>query len=209
MKGDLVVLVADRDIEFALVGILSRPEALGIRSLRGIELVPHPQHDPGVFKNGPELLRPYAREFERALVVLDKAWAGAPARISEVEDQLAQRLRPVWDDRAEVVCIDPEIEVWVWSDSPHVARELGWASMQELRGWLRTRELWTEDRHKPAEPKEAFLRAIHERAIPKSPALFRNLASSVGFGRCSDLAFARLLSILRAWFSPSRDERST
>jgi len=33
---DLIVLVADKNMEFGLRGLLSRPEALGIRKLAGL-----------------------------------------------------------------------------------------------------------------------------------------------------------------------------
>ncbi len=206
MKGDLVVLAADRDIEFALRGILNRTEALGIRSLEKVEFLPYPQRDPGVFNTGAEILRPYAREYQRALVVLDRAWAGAPRDTNEVERAIEQRLRPVWESRARALCIDPEVEVWVWSDSPHVATELGWGSTEELRSWLRSREFWSGQSPKPANPKTAFRAALQERRIPLSPAIFRNLAERVGFARCKDASFLRLLGILRTWFSRAAAE---
>ena len=44
MKKDLVVLAADRDIEHALMGLFTRPEALGIRAIE-TDIRVHPGHD--------------------------------------------------------------------------------------------------------------------------------------------------------------------
>jgi hypothetical protein len=50
MPTDLVLLVADKNIEHGLRGLLSRPQALGIRSVTSKTYV-HPQRDPGCAQN--------------------------------------------------------------------------------------------------------------------------------------------------------------
>ncbi len=61
---DLIVLVADKNIEFTIKGLLSRPPALAIREITSY-VVPHPERDPGCLLRAPEFLRP-----ETAIVML-------------------------------------------------------------------------------------------------------------------------------------------
>lgn len=201
MIRKLVIVAADKDIEYALRGLLSRPRSIGISDLGPVEFLTHPGHDPGIFKNGPELLRPYARDSHHALVVLDKVWSGAPSSVSAVEQSIESRLQPGWNDRAKSVCIDPEVEAWVWSDSPHVAETLGWESVTSLRKWLQARGLMQPEMAKPLDPKAAYRAALIERQIPPSSALFRQLGERVGITRCTYPSFIRLVGILRGWFS--------
>lgn len=48
---DLYVLVADKNMEQTLLGLLARPDALGIRALR-YQVTPHPSRDPGCLREG-------------------------------------------------------------------------------------------------------------------------------------------------------------
>ena len=76
----------------------------------------------------------------------------------EVEELLS---RNGWGDRAKVVVIDPELEVWLWARSPHVADELGWKNgWDSLRTWLRDNEIWDDGAPKPGNPKEAVEKAL-------------------------------------------------
>ena len=54
-EKDLIVLAADHNIEQALIGLFTRPEALGIRSI-DVNISVHPQHDPGCATRGVEFL---------------------------------------------------------------------------------------------------------------------------------------------------------
>ncbi len=202
MNLELVVLVPDKNIEQAIRGLLARPERIAMRPLSqdAVEFVVTPGRDPGVFKHARGLLKPYLQDNGRALVILDRAWDGAPTSnpselAAGIEAQLTQ-----WGDRARCLCIDPEIEAWIWSDSPHVATQLGWTSLQELRVWLESLSLWPDESEKPPDPKTAFLAATKEKRVTPSSAIFRQLAMQVSFKRCRDRSFNQLLCILRAWF---------
>ena len=59
-EKDLVVLVADHNIEQALIGLFTRPEALGIRSI-DVDISVHPQHDPGCATRGVEFLSNFSQ----------------------------------------------------------------------------------------------------------------------------------------------------
>lgn len=199
---DLVCLLADKSIEAAVDGLLRRPEALGIRAI-SFETIVHPRRDPGCYQEADELLNGYTARAAHALVVLDRDWNGAPAGTgAELEERLEASLRHVGaQDWVRAVVIDPELEVWVFSDSPHVAAELGWpASMEELRQALQLAGLWDEGRSKPQDPKAAVDWTLRRARRPRSSSTFRALASKVGFRRCQDRSFLRLLEFLREWF---------
>lgn len=200
MTSDLVVLVPDKDIEQALLGLLSRPAALPIRPIRHAFVV-HPNRDPGVFHTGHELIAPFAEECRYALVCFDAAWEGAPSSDpSELAAHVEDHCRRLWGDRVRCVVIDPEVEAWVWSDSPRVAKALGWDDLASLRSWLNNNGFRWAVGGKPANPKAAFEAAVRQRRLPPSSAIFGELARTVSLRRCSDHAFGQLLSQLREWF---------
>ena len=199
---DLVCLVADKNMEAAISGLLERPAALGIRPI-ATEILVHPRRDPGCFHQAPELLNGYRASAEHALVILDRAWDGVPAESAEgVQEQLEEKLRVAglagW---SESVVIDPELEVWVFSDSPNVASAVGWAGRNPgLRPALEARDLWARGASKPADPKAALEWALKEVRRPRSSSIYRELAGRVSTERCQDQAFLRLKGILRSWF---------
>jgi len=201
-RGDLVVLVPAADEEKALAALLRRHQSLEIRPIR-TEFVRHPMRDSGCAKNAEAFLRMQQRNFRHALVVFDHDGSG---RESESPDQIIDDLegrlaRSGWDDRAAVVVIAPELEIWLWSDSPRVATSLGWdRSMADLRAWLQDRDLWTAGSDKPTDPKAAMQAVLRETRTPESPAIHARIAAEVGLRRCSDPAFRRLRDILRRWF---------
>lgn len=174
MKRDLVVLVPDKDIEQTITGLLARPEALSIRPVSVASIIVHPNRDPGVYRSAHALLRPLADEAERALVLFDRAWGGAPDdNAVALAEQVEARCAPVWRDCVRCVCIDPEIESWIWSDSPHVPIALGWENRQTLTTWLRGHGLWSSDAVKPHDPKGAFEAATRARRVVPSSIHFR------------------------------------
>jgi hypothetical protein len=199
--SDLVLLSADVDIEASLDAILQRHQSLGIRPVE-VELLRHPGHDPGVFTSAQDVLRPYAESSTHALAVLDCAWDGNPCDSAlDVEEHVRAALAPDWGDRAAAIAIDPEVEMWVWSTSPHVARSLQWhGDTTSLRSWLEGRNLWAPGDPKPSDPKEAFEEACREARSPATSAMFRQILSEVSLVSCVDPAFLRLKAQLVAWF---------
>lgn len=198
---DLLVLVADANIEFTIKGLLTRPQALGIRPITA-RVLPHPERDPGCLLRAPEFLRAFRNQYQHALVIFDREGCGRDTHSrEELEAELERRLAPHWGKLAAAVVLDPELEVWLWSDSPHVDRILGWEGREpDLRSWL-VQEDYAEQREaKPGRPKEAVEHALRLARKPRSSALYRKLAGTVSFQRCTDPAFARLLDVLRIWF---------
>lgn len=73
---------------------------------------------------------------------------------SDVEGRLSAA---GWDNRAAAVVISPELESWVWSDSPQVDLALAWTGQDmPLRDWLRKQGLLEAGAIKPTEPKRAL-----------------------------------------------------
>ncbi|OGR13712.1 MAG: hypothetical protein A2341_05895 [Deltaproteobacteria bacterium RIFOXYB12_FULL_58_9] len=201
---DLVVLVPGKDERQTVEGLLStRCDSLSIRSLVYEIIVDAIGRDPGCFRRGPGLLQQYVGRASHGLIMFDHEGSGQEARTAgEVEADVRQRLQAAgWNDRAEVIVIRPELEIWVWSDSPNVDTVLGWNGRQpDLRSWLVTQGYMTQRDAKPARPKEAMLAALREAQIAPSASNFRALAEAVGLARCTDPQFGRLKTLLVEWF---------
>jgi hypothetical protein len=165
----------------------------------------HPAHDPGVFNRSHEFLRPFLR-WEHALVLFDHDGCGQEDKSAAelgtvVEERLAKN---GWGDRAKVIVLDPELEVWLWDSSFQANRVLDWpGGPPALERWLRDRGHLIQGERKPGCPKEAFLAALRHRDIKRSSALYRDLALDFRVLGCTDRAFLRLVSTLRTWFAPA------
>ena len=202
MKKDLVVLAADKDMEHALAGLFTRPESLGIRPIEADILV-HPQHDPACALRGVEFLSNFAGRYDHALLVFDHEGSGREQTApGELRDSLnADFSRSVWGDRARAIVLSPELETWVWSDSPHVDDVAGWRGRRPtLRGWLVDRGWLREGELRPDRPKEAFQAALRKARRPRSSSLYRQLAERVSLAQCIDPAFLEFTEALSEWF---------
>ena len=203
--NDLVILVADTSIEAVVRAILKRPEALQIRGLTR-KIYVHPDRDPGCrTKPHAVLTRQLSTAFRFALVVFDRQGSGGESSdVATLETHVTDQLvRVGWNDRAAAVAIDPELEVWVWADSPHVADALGWTGRDPaLRDWLAERGVWPRQDVEPRDPKRAVDMALDEVCKPRSSELYGRLATHVSLARCTDPSFGRLRSQLQTWFSP-------
>lgn len=113
---DLVVLVADKNAEAALNGVLGRSEALAIpRITWGIFV--HPERDPGCFLRSHTFLSAQRSRFVHALVLFDRQGCGRKD-LGQTELEREVEARPLssgWAQRAAAVCLDPELECWVAS----------------------------------------------------------------------------------------------
>ena len=204
MPTDLVLLVADKNIEYGLRGLLSRPQALGIRSVRS-QIHVHPQRDPACAQKPHEFLRQFAADYSHALVVFDHQGCGRENRhpIQLEEDVRHLLYANGWEGRASAIVIDPELEAWVFSASPIVEKSLAWPGTTPLRQWLLSKGLWSQDRAKPADPKTALETALASLRRPRSSAIYEDLGRMIDFDECQDAAFNRLRNVLRQWFPPS------
>jgi hypothetical protein len=205
---DLVVLTADKDAHLGIQTLLDRHGDLGFRPLT-FECWPHPKHDSGVLVGAHHFLRSFLRQAEYALVVFDLEGCGQEKLGREgAERKVHENLTANgWEDRCEVVAIEPELECWVWDDSLRVSRILGW-DRQYLKDWLLHEEfLASATAVKPARPKEAFRAAMRAAKRQMSSSVFQDLAKSANVAGCTDAAFLKFLGTLRAWFPASRKQQ--
>lgn len=199
---DLVALVPDADWEATVHALLGqRWQALGIRRV-SFRIIRHPRRDPGVRTQAAPLLRSFIGEAEYALVVLDLSGSGSGDSASQLEREVEVALRAEWQDRCAVVATDPELEVWVWSSSPHVATALRWTRTQPLRGYLEGQGFWPSGRPKPLSPKEAVEHVLRATRTPRTPAVYAEIAERVSLQDCTDSAFGKFRTVLQGWFPP-------
>ena len=198
---DLIILAADKDMENALTGLLTRWPALGIREVHA-DIQSHHEHDPGCAQRGVPFLSVLAQRYRHGLLIFDHQGSGREhIDPKELQNQLNRELAAAWDNRARAIVLAPELEAWVWSGSPHIAEVVGWRGRPlSIYDWLRDQNLLQPGAVKPESPKKAFLEALHAAQTPRSASLYRQLAEKVSLRHCQDAAFLELRSILREWF---------
>lgn len=199
---DLVVLAADKDMEHALKGLLTRHQALEIRPIT-FDIFVHPQHDPGCALRGIEFLSNFADGYRHALLLFDHEGSGREGvPLRELQGNLNEEfVSSAWGRRARVVVLSPELEAWVWSPSPIVANVMGWRRrFGPLRRWLTEQNWLREGEAKPERPKEAFQAALYHARTPRSSSLYQQIAEEVSLRRCADASFLEFKGILRGWF---------
>jgi hypothetical protein len=202
---DLVVLVADKNTQFTLQGLFSRNQSLGIRDVsQNYDIFVHPQRDPGCYNQCVDFLRSFKGVYNYGLVVFDHEGSGQERkRREEIEAELERKLSESgWNMRVAVIVLEPELESWVWNDSPHVERILGWEDQEfSLKNWLISQNFLDVAQIKPSRPKEALETTLRFVSKPRSSSIYEQLARSVGFSRCQDESFLKLKNVLQSWFS--------
>jgi hypothetical protein len=199
---DLALVVADKNMDFAMRGILTRHDRLGIRSV-SFEIKPHIGRDGGVRTTGPETLSLLRHQFRHGLLMLD--WEGAGAEASdavELEKELDERLTKTWGNTSKAIVIDPELDAWIWGSDNAMSAVLGWKSSQTVREWLAGQGYDFDENQKPLRPKEAFERLMVVLNRPRSSALYEKVTGRISLARCVDPAFLRLKTTLQSWFPP-------
>ncbi|HEX42648.1 MAG TPA: hypothetical protein ENN81_11420 [Phycisphaerales bacterium] len=200
---DMMVLVADKNMETAVRTLLSRHEALGIRPVEA-DVFRHPQRDSGCCNKGVEFFSALAGRFRKLLLLFDHEGCGRESeRPEEIEAAIERDLSVRgWSGNASVIVLDPELEIWVWSPSPHVEDCLGWRDADPpLRQWLVDNGYLRAGGAKPARPKEAMEEALRLRRIPRSSAIYGQLAQKVSLHSCADRAFTKFRDTLQQWFA--------
>ncbi len=199
MAKDLVILVADKNTQFALKGAVARPTALSIRPIE-LSFLVHPDRDGGARSSGPEMLATQARNHRHALLIFDYegcGWSGEP---EVLEAELDGRLHAVWKARAKTVVIQPEVDAWMWGSENALRDIFGWSGQQGIRGWLEEKGYRIGSDGKPERPKEAMNLLCRSQRQQRSSSLYETIASRISLKSCTDRAFARVRSQLQAWF---------
>ena len=201
--NDLVVLVPDNEIRVVVDALLDRPKAIGIRRILW-RTIKEQDRDPGCAKRGVKFLSGLKSEFRHALLIFDYEGCGVTNITSqELQAVLNKELEKSWGCRARTVILSPELEAWVWSDSPHVDNILGWENEQStLREWLKNENWIGERKSKPERPKEAFEAALRKVGRARSARLYERLATKVSVRRCQDKSFLEFKRTLIKWFPP-------
>lgn len=203
---ELVVLAADKNIEHTLKGLFVRPQSLGIQPIEA-DIFIEPEHDPACALRGVSFLSNFSNEYKHALLVFDHEGSGKESvQAHELQEGInAEFANSTWGrERARAIVLAPELETWIWSDSPHVDEITGWKNRQPgLRPWLTEQGWFQEGQVKPARPKEAFEAALRKAQIPRSSSLYRQIAEKVSLERCTDKAFREFREILQNWFRVS------
>jgi hypothetical protein len=203
MMNDLLLLLADLDAKNALEGLLSRPQSLNIAPIQAPTIIRHLNRDNGCCHDYASLLRGYQRDHRFVLIIFDKHGSGRDNDdTSVIETDIEQQLeKEGWHNRCAVIVLEPELEAWIWSDSPHILRILGWkGTLPEVRSFLEGQNLWKLGEAKPFDPKKAFERVCRHSRRTISAGIFKDVASAVGLERCQDRAFLKLKATLQQWF---------
>jgi hypothetical protein len=193
-------------MQATIAAILRRHHALGIRPVDA-QIFVHQGRDSGCLRHGSEFLRAFTKSFRHALVLFDREGCGKEVEgRAALEERLEKQLAiSGWEERAAAVVLDPELEAWVWSDSPQVLTVLGWRSdLRSLREWLEERKYVAPEVPKPHRPKEAMQAILRLNKKPQSASLFQELARTVSLDRCQDQAFQKLKETLVSWFPAVR-----
>jgi hypothetical protein len=200
---DLIVVVADLDIENVLKSVLPRFQTVyGIRPFT-FEILRHPYRDAGCATGSAEFLRPFLGKFKYVLVVFDREGCGMESNSwQEVEIIVTtDLLKNGWDgEQIRVIVIDPELENWMWIDSPHVAASLGWKIEVPLYQWLRENGLINEGEVKPGRPKEAMELVLRKTKKPRSASIYAQIAANVSFRGCTAPSFLHMVEAMKGWF---------
>ena len=204
--NNLIVLVADRNTQFLMQGLFARHQSFGIKDISksSDHIFVHIQRDAGCYNQCAEFLRPFHKDYNYALVIFDHEGSGKEEMTrTEIETELETKLSlSGWENRAKVIVLEPEIESWVWSDSPHVERILDWEGKNpSLKDWLNAKNFLLPNELKPSRPKEAVEEALREVRKPRSSSIYLELAQNVSFRNCVDESFLKLKQSLQEWFS--------
>jgi hypothetical protein len=204
---DLFVMTADSDAQALMKAVLRRPRTLGIRPI-SFEVQRLTGRDPGMVKEGPELVRAMVRktDYARMLLVWDhegSGWHsdppdGAVTRIQERLDGVT------WSDRSAAIVIVPELEEWLWHCPKGMARCLGLDidAVERDVSLEATKLKLTPERCRREKPKELF-EAVFYRSKRHKP-LLKDFDALGSYANLKDWrkssTFSRFVDTLKAWF---------
>ena len=105
-RRDLVVLAADKDMEHALRGLLSRHKSLPNRQI-AFDIFVHPQHDAACVARGVPFLSPLSHRYQHALLILDHEGSGRETMSpDDLQAALNQEFRAsAWGERGKAIVL--------------------------------------------------------------------------------------------------------
>jgi hypothetical protein len=203
---DLLIFVADADAQAFMRGILSRPQALAVRTIT-FDIERHPLHDSGILQNGAELARMKKGYYRKALLMWDHHGSGCEHKhaAEEVQATIQAKLDSfTWEGNSAVTVLVPELEQWLWFCESALAAHCG-ITANQLAQWVdeHAEKLGkTSDALKAEEPKELFGHVMRKQlkhsVFPHDFEKIGQRASIPGLMKCK--SFQSVAETLRAWF---------
>ena len=199
---DVIFLVADNNIKYLMEALLKRiPQIERINNFT-YDVVVDTNRDPGVYNNSSKILRLYLNLYKYAITICDYEGCGVECdlRRIDIEQKIEADLdRNGWTDRCASIVVDPEIENWIWVHYSHMQHAINWNRPETIHQWASNNGWLKNNNNKPSRPKEAFEAALKLVRTPRSSALYKQIASSASYKKCTDPAFNKLLLTLKQW----------
>lgn len=205
---DLLVYTADADALSLMRGVLTRPQALGIRPIES-HIDRHTGRDPGMVKTGPELVGMMKDEYHKALLLWDFHGCGCERRMTPraLETEVQGRLDDIsWSGRSAATVLVPEVEVWLWYCESALAKHCG-VTVHEIASLLTAfakQQGKALEILKQEQPKELFehlmLKGLRRTISPRDFEEIGRQASIKDLRKCP--SFERIVGILQGWFPP-------
>lgn len=205
---DLLLLVADADMEAFFSGILQRPKAIQIRPIT-YEIQRHPLRDSGIIQSGAELARMRKGNFHKVILLWDHHGSGCEKRYSADDSAKAMQDKLdsyTWKTHSHTVSIDPELEIWLWHTESSI-RKCWNLSEQQMELWIAeiaaslNRSIENAKKEVPKELFEFLIKEKVRRTIsPRNFAQIGNSASMPALLKCG--SFRAIIETLRRWFPP-------
>lgn len=204
LTKDLIIVAADKQLQRTVETLLMhRNQALRIAEI-AVDVLRHPQKDPGCRSASDLFLAPARNRYEKAMVLFD--YHGCGENNLSAED-LEQRLEAYyltrgWElDTVAFIVIEPELEAWVFGASTrHLESAVGWSQPQSIRHWLELHGHTAHGEAKPTDPQTALDEMLQTQGKRRSRRLFADLARRVSLARCQDRAFQKFRATLQRWF---------
>lgn len=204
---DLYVFTADADALAVIRSVLARPLAIGIRPVT-FKVNRHTGRDPGMVKNGPELVRMEVSktEFKKLVLIWDHQGSGWEEKsVDRAREEIQIRLNQVtWEDRSEAVAVVPEIEEWLWHSPASLGGHLktGLAQLNAMVQDFASKRNLDCSTCKLRYPKEVFEEIFYRLAKRKPlPRDFEQIAMTASLEDWQrSQTFGALVNTLRRWF---------
>lgn len=208
---DIVFLVADGEMQATVEGFFEndaydkRLNCERFEFNSKLDLVKHPQKDPGVFQTGHYFIKGYLQTHSYAVIMLDAQFGGAPEALIMRQKIKDNMIKSGWlEEQFYIMVIDPELEVLMWQeDTRGIEQIINYPGEPgALKQWLNERNLWPEDLPKPPDPKAAIdkIRGQSWGRKKTHSQNFKRVASEVSFKKCQDEAFVGLWQQLMDWY---------
>ena len=180
---DLIVIVADGTMQKVIEELLKRmPISSGTKNF-SFDVISNIGNDAGCYNDSHEILRNFITQYNYAMVIFDKEGSGVEEKSrEEIESETHLLLnRNGWESRNTVIVIDPELENWIWQNSPHVEQAFGWNSPESLYLWCHNNGIIAHGEQKPFRPKESLHRILKETKTPFSSSIHKKIASKISY----------------------------